>query len=198
LQKLTSKWKTYNFFTFSRIFGKFLKKEKGFLYFSPYFSVYFASPVDFELSPLRNRLIFEENLSLGENPIDVLSVDRVFVKIPDEVLTVKTLSPVIVYKKNPQSGGLEFLNPSEKDFFKILKENLNRKYFLWNRKPLEENVEIQPIEVKPQKIFLKGQALEAYRGLFKISAPKEVLKFIFETGLGGKNTEGFGMVLPKN
>ena len=180
----SSEGKVYHFFTFSRIFGKFLKREENFLYFHPYFGVYFATPMDCELTPLRNRLIFEENLRLGDTDVDILSAERVFVKIPDDIIQLKTLSPVLVP---------EGVNLSE-----FLVENLRKKYHRYYGKPLEEEPEIKPLEVRVKPPTFKGKALQSLTGSFEILAHRGVLKFVFETGLGLKNINGFGMVLPKS
>ena len=180
----SSEGKVYHFFTFSRIFGKFLKREGNFLYFHPYFRVYFATPRDCELTPLRNRLIFEENLRLGDTDVDILSVERVFVQIPDEVIQLKTLSPVLVP---------EGVNLSE-----FLVENIRKKYQSYYGKPLEEKLEIKPLEVGVKPLNFKGRALQSLTGNFEIFAPWRVLKFVSESGLGLKNIDGFGMVLPKS
>ena len=190
----------FKLFTFSKIFGKVLKKDYEFVYYKPTFRLYFASPKnEISISALRKMLLENEDLFLGENRLNLLNVETIVLEeIPEEV-EVKTLSPIVVYKTEPGSKFFNYLTPHDEEFYRLLKENLKRKYILVYGKPFEGEIEIEPVKVSEKdfkKVVFKGTLIKAWGGIYRIKAPKEMLKLAFETGLGAKNSAGFGMVLP--
>ena len=190
----------FKLFTFSKIFGKFLKKDNEFVYYKPTFRIYFASPKnEVSISTLRKMLLENKDLFLGENKLELLNVEAVVLEeIPEEV-EVKTLSPIVVYKTEPGSKFFNYLTPHEEEFYRLLRENLKKKFMLVYGRPFEGEIEIEPVKVSGRdfkKVVFKGTLIKAWEGIYRIKAPKEVLKLAFETGLGAKNSAGFGMVLP--
>jgi CRISPR-associated endoribonuclease Cas6 len=192
--------RTFKLFVFSKIFGKLLKKENGNLYYLPKFRIYFASPRnDITIGTLKEFILSREGLFLGKNPVEVIAVNPLLVENFENTLKVKTISPIVVYKTKPGERYHYYLTPFEEEFYKLLIENLKKKYILVYGKPFEGEIEIKPLKVSERdfkKVVFKGKLIKAWSGVFEINAPKEVIKLALETGLGTKNSAGFGMVLP--
>jgi len=191
----------FKLFTFSKIFGKFLKKDEKYVYYKPLFRVYFASPKnEISLSTLRNLILTKRELRLGENKVQLLNVEPVIFNDIQEELEVKAISPIVVYRTPPGGRYFHYLTPHDEDFYKLLVENLKKKYMLVYGKPFEGKIEIEPVKFSEKdfkKVVFKGTLIKAWSGIYRIKAPKEVINLALGTGLGSKNSEGFGMVFPK-
>jgi len=190
----------FKLFVFSKIFGKFLGKDGEKVYYAPKFRIYFASPRnDIAIGTLREFILSREQMFLGKNPVEILSVNPVIVGEFKDTLKIKTISPITVYK-TPVGGRFhQYLSPHEEEFYKLLVDNIRRKYTLVYGKPPEGDIEIKPVKVSERdfkKIVFKGKLIKAWSGIFEIKAPKEVINLVLESGLGAKNSAGFGMVLP--
>ena len=191
----------FKLFTFSKIFGKFLKKDEEHVYYKPTFRIYFASPKnEVSISALRNLMLSKKDLFLGNNRIQVLNVEPVvFEDLPEEV-EVKAISPIVVYRTPPGSRYYHYLTPHDGDFYRLLVENLKRKYLLVYGRPFEGDIEIEPVKVSDRdfkKVVFKGTLIKGWSGIYRLKAPQDVINLAFETGLGAKNSAGFGMVFPK-
>lgn len=192
--------RTFKLFVFSKIFGKFLGKDEEKVYYAPRFRVYFASPRnDIAIKTLREFILSREKMFLGKNPVEVIAVNPVLVNGFKDTLKVKTISPITVYKTPVGGRYHQYLTPFEGEFYRLLIDNLKRKYTLVYGKHFEGDIEIKPVKVGKKdfkKIVFKGKLIKAWSGIFEIKAPKEVINLALETGLGAKNSAGFGMVLP--
>jgi CRISPR-associated endoribonuclease Cas6 len=110
----------------------------------------------------------------------------------------KTLSPLIVRKKT-EDGKRVVIEPDDPSF----EEEFNRvqeKIFKTLGYPYRW-IKIKPIEPKGEAIRTiwsntdgKIVKIPAYSGLFELEGPSEVLKLLYQKGLGEKTAEGFGMV----
>jgi CRISPR-associated endoribonuclease Cas6 len=192
--------RTFKLFVFSKIFGKFLGKDGEKVYYAPRFRIYFASPRnDIAIGTLREFILSKKKMVLGENPVDILAINPVMVEGFNDSLRVKTVSPITVYKTPPGERFHRYLSPHDEEFYRLLVDNIRRKYTLVYGKPPEGDIEIKPVKVSEKdfkKIVFKGKLIKAWNGIFEIKAPREVIKLALESGLGAKNSAGFGMVLP--
>jgi len=59
-------------------------------------------------------------------------------------------------------------------------------------------LDISPIKVKEnykKKVIFKGTLIVGWEGLFRIEGEGEILKVALESGLGAKNSAGFGCII---
>ena len=192
--------RVFKLFVFSKIFGKLLGKDYEKVYYAPRFRVYFASPRnDIAITTLREFILSRGHLLLGKNRVKVLAVKPVILKDLESPLKVKAVSPITVYKTPPGERKHIYLSPFDDEFYRLLIENLKKKYNIVYGKPFEGEIEIKPVKVSEKdfkKVVFKGTLIHAWSGVFEINAPKEVINLALEAGLGAKNSAGFGMVLP--
>ena len=139
-----------------KTFESFNPKDKKYVYYKPIFRVYFASPKnEISLSTLRNLILTKRELRLGENKVHLLNVEPVIFNDIQEELEVKAISPIVVYRTPPGSRYFHYLTPHDEDFYKLLVENLKRKYILVYGKPFEVEIKIEPVKVS-EKDFKKS------------------------------------------
>jgi len=140
---------------------------------------------------------------------EVLSIDPREEKFPEGKTKVifKTLSPVLVRKRDKDGKRrtieIDKLCPQHNEECKEFEEEFNRvqeRIFKTLGYPYRW-IKIKPIEPKGEAIRTiwsntdgKIVKILAYSGLFELEGPSEVLKLLYQKGLGEKTAEGFGMV----
>lgn len=118
-----------------------------------------------------------------------------------ETMTFKTLSPACIVRQE-EDGSEKYISPDHPDAASIVKLNLLNKYrafyghdFPEEYFPFSLRVLTNPrsslITIKegmPQESKIRG-----FMCRFELTAPVELMKIMYETGLGSKNSQGFGM-----
>lgn len=134
---------------------------------------------------------FGSNNYLG---VDVVVTDP-SEKIFDDELTITMKSPICVYRTD-SGGHTTFFNTSEDEFYDAVAENFRRKYVAAFGKSPETGIELLPYRVGARDKYFtkyKGFYIEAYKGKYILKGKPEYLRFLYDVGLGGKNSQGFGM-----
>lgn len=120
----------------------------------------------------------------------------------NETIEMKTLSPMVVTKKN-QYGSDVFLSPKNEEYQKYLLINLMEKYYTLNKtlpdvwKEYPYQFEVTSTEVKQRGIYTNvtnDEMVIGHEFSFKLTAPKELLELGLTTGFGKQNWMGFGCV----
>jgi len=122
-------------------------------------------------------------------------------------VVVKTLSPILIRDKNKkvvepieQRFEKEFNKVQERIFktlgysyswVKIRPKKCEKKSNFYCIKKLVVKLKLAKYEKETQKELLK---LPAYEGIFELEGQPEVLKKLYQKGLGQRTAEGFGMV----
>lgn len=115
------------------------------------------------------------------------------IQIEDDVVVFKTLSPILA-RKIAQGRKPEFLPMNHPEFSTILSQSVSsmaRK--LENIDTPPESINIEPIKAESNITKHIGGEI-GNKGIFKISAPKEIQQLIYDAGIGAKRSQGFGMV----
>lgn len=89
-----------------------------------------------------------------------------------------------------------YYSPYEKEFEILIKENLRKKYESFYKEKKEFVFKIKPLKVDKNQekiIIYKGTVIKGWLGVYEIESEKEIIKFAYDTGLGSKNSQGFGM-----
>lgn len=186
------KKRIYKPFTFSNMIGR---------YEIVHDSILFKDVCSFVVSSLHP--VFLENIqSFLKNTSSIMingkefTVEKVIKQkdyLIDGVLAYNTLSSITVY--STQGGKTIFYHPTDKEFGFIIKESLKRKYYAFYGKEFEGFIHIYLFSnIKRSVEKYKDMTYESYRCTLKINTCKEMHELIQNTGLGSKNTAGFGMV----
>lgn len=196
------KKRKFKLFTFSRIFGKYriISEEK---------KIEFKTPVSFYLSTIypviaeefTENLVKSENLKLGRTSIMLSSVEVFMKKMNKDSVKIKMLSPAVVYstlKKSDGSKKTYYYSPFEKEFSELAEKNIMKKYFsYYGHMPKTEKFKIKPLKVSEKKnlviTFFKGTVIKGWTGIYELESSPELLEFSYCTGIGSKNSQGFGM-----
>jgi CRISPR-associated endoribonuclease Cas6 len=117
-------------------------------------------------------------------------------------MVFRTLSPVCIPFRKENSRYPEYISPDRPEAPDIVLNNLLNKYHTFYGKPYQGNLDFsfrvmnQPkaklIRIKTgmlEESFIRGFSFD-----FRMKAPEELMKVMYEAGLGEKGSMGFGMV----
>lgn len=202
--------RNFKLFTFSRILS-FSKPqiEKQNLLFRNRISIVVCSLIDKIIQELAINLIKKEKIYIGKKELKVHSLEIEKNSNYSGRMYIKTLSPITVYStiNINNSRKTYFYKPTEKEFEKLIILNLIKKYKLFcelnNLQPLETDEEkimescyFKPIEFSQNIIIYKNTTVIAYNGIFETNFPDYLYFIALNSGLGSKNSQGFGCIKP--
>lgn len=199
--------KQFKLFTFSRLQIARWKTEGAYLQI-------LSDKVEWEISFLPERttqefirgLFMEQSFELGDRHAKVKFTVQNIELIPSpafsECMSFESMSPICLNFKRPE-GGYTYIDPTDSAALELIKHNLLNKYqaftnevFSYESFPFELKVLTKP---KSALITIKANTAEesrirGYSCHFQLTAPVELMKIMYESGIGGKNSIGFGMV----
>ncbi len=192
----------FKLFTFSRLMGScsFDRNNKKLVYNS---SIYFiiASPLESFLESLVRNMLKGGEIKMNSQTLYVSSVE--VLPLPDLNTTasvkIKMLSPITVYSTLTKTDGKKktyYYNPYEREFAEQITENLRKKYVILRGNDEGFVFEIKPKNVKSRDekiIIYKQTVIKGWMGTYTVKGSIDVLKTAYDTGIGSKNSQGFGM-----
>lgn len=192
-QGFNSSDKTYRLFTFSQLSGKAkIDRMKKTIAFEGPISLSVRSPIENLLDDLAEALARKQAMRIGSAVFPIINLstaDRLL--FPKRAL-IKTMTPITLHR-TLEDGFTEYLDPLSPEFGVALQANSERKA---QSVDLDTGaVQLIPIEetLKKRVINFKGTFVNGWAGQFILSANPETMAFLYNTGLGSRNSQGFGM-----
>ncbi len=192
--------KTFKFFTYSRILGKFrILKNAGKIAFASPFTLVVSSGVEQFITDLAETLIRSDQCLLGDNQVEIKSIS-VHKKItPTDSIKIKMLSPIVAYKtvQEGEKKRTDYYSPWQKEFAQLVINNLLNKYqIIHGELPNNQDLRVIPNGNQEEKfakiINYKDFYIKAYAGIYWLKGNPELIEVAYNTGLGSKNSQGFG------
>lgn len=188
----------YTLFTFSRLMGK-RKVAKEQIEFRSPLKLIISSPLDPLLQSLAEHLIRKKSLKIGENTLFLESIAVGFKPTLERETVIKMLSPVTIYSTLESADGRKktyYYNPLEKEFSKLARENIVKKYKALNgTEPPSKDFQISPLTFDKRNeviVKYKGFIIKGWMGKFILKGERELLQLAYDAGIGSKNSQGFG------
>ncbi|MDY9922310.1 MAG: CRISPR-associated endoribonuclease Cas6 [Methanobacterium sp.] len=195
----------FKHFTFSQInIPRRRPSKNGLISKNGKFHFYISSPHDYLIQSMVEGYLEDPEINFKGDRFRVEQVE--LLKQPDfkKKMKMKTMSPVIVRIKR-EDGRIWDLNPGDLRFYTALQQNLIRKYnSFYGDYNGDEFVKIvlDMDSVKRKRITIEKSSMETYHRAylmhFEVEADERLVKFVYDTGLGEKNSMGFGMVEMNN
>ncbi|MBE3571254.1 MAG: CRISPR-associated endoribonuclease Cas6 [Bacillales bacterium] len=195
--------KTFKLFVFSRLIGesKFIKETKTFRFYGPFQLLVSSAYQPF----IRNmfNLILKENLYLGDEHLKIKSIENIpSLDNTNTNVRVASYSPVVSYSTVHTQDGKKkriYYKPDDPNYTQFLTLNLIKKAkFLYGADTVFEPIKIKPVgRFKHDIVYGKNTVINGYTGNFILEGDPRLIKTAIETGLGSKNSLGFGFVYPK-
>ncbi len=147
----------------------------------------------------------EQSFTLGDRKSKIQLIVRNIESLPApqyaEEMTFRALSPVCLSRKN-DDGRIDYLSPAHESAGSIILNNLLRKYEAFHGHtfddPLDFGFELLS-EPRSKLITIKANSpqqtkVRGYLYNFRLKAPVELMRMAHESGVGEKNSTGFGCV----
>lgn len=183
----------YKLFTFGPFEGKYIVKDRR---------ITFLDNISFEFRCYDDEVMktFISNLNeygfrLGDISYHNIAYELTEKKIEASKISVKMLSPICVYETS-EDKHTTFFSPEDSTFFKLVNDNFKRKYAAAFLKNAKEDIVLSVERFNSRDRYFtkyKDYYIEAWKGIYSISGSSEYLSFLYDTGLGAKNSQGFGM-----
>lgn len=191
--------RSFKLFSFSRIIGEFrLFKDRGVIVFKPPIIVWFSFGIrEVGLSFLKN--IYDKRQILAGNPLTVSDVNIKTYDINND-LVVKTLSPITAYRTVYENGKRKtvYYSPRDENFINLVKFNLLKKYKVVYGEDYYGDLEFKGLRgFKMSIVKYKNTVIKAWNGVFYLKGDKSILELALYCGLGVKNSQGFGFIIPR-
>jgi CRISPR-associated endoribonuclease Cas6 len=202
----SDKHRNFRLFVFSNLYSPGAKPEKDRLILTSEKASFILSLLPEKSTEAFIKGIFKaQEFTLGDR-ISKVQFRVQYVELippPDfKEYTFKGLSPIVVTTVQENSKHPRYVNPDEKDYGSMIINNLKEKYNLFYQKPFEGDeifnfALLSPVRSKLIRIKAGTQEETQVRGFlfkFRMEADPELLKIMYNAGMGEKNAQGFGCV----
>lgn len=194
--------RSFRLFTYSSIHEKprFLKDKKRFI-FPNEVSFTISSPVNWVIEQVAKNIVISEKVKIGHNITTVSGVE-IFEdeNVTNRKIRIQTINPIEVHSTLLKADGAKktyYYSPAEKEFPDLINKNLQKKWTAFYQEDCPYDLKISPVRLDLCREHIrtfKGFIIKGWTGHFRIEGEPEFLKFGLMTGLGSRNSQGFGMV----
>lgn len=191
----------FKLFTFSRLTGEDVRYNSAQkkLILNPPMKLVICSPIPFILQELGTGLLRRGRVRIGSAHLTVKEIATTQSRVESDRIQVRMLSPMTIYSTLPTADGRKYTyyySPFEPKFNDIVGANLFKKHLLIHGgPPVSESFSIRPLVVneQDQKITrYKGFIIKGWMGTYELQGDPALLRVALTTGLGAKNSQGYG------
>lgn len=182
----------YKFFTFGPLIGKSHFHDKK-LYFEGDIRLEIRSVSDEFIGLLADALKKRNSFCIGKHDLTVKSIEKKAYKITDSMIKIRTLTPIVA-KTQTEDNKSVYYSPQDVMFIKRIRETFENKYSVFFGQFPQSSIAISPVSTGKKVVTkYKNTWVTAYHGIFELCGTPEYLQFLYDTGLGVKTSQGFGM-----
>lgn len=181
-------------FSVSPIRGKYQVKNKR---------IYFYERVSFEVrspNPLVLHVIkdsFDQyGITYNNQHYPRVETELVDETIESEDILIRMDGPICVYSTDFETKYVHYYTPWEDGFYEQIWINFIHKYEACYGVLPEDEIGMALVDVKKSDKVVtkyKNMILSGWKGVYRIAGKRKYLDFLYQTGLGTKNSQGFGM-----
>lgn len=184
----------FKLFTFGQLQGTY-STDGGRILFSQGAGLEIRSISDELLWRLFRKLVIGSQVRIGSNLLTVADCAFRNVQITTDTVDIATASPIVAYITEA-SGHTRFFSPEENSFYTLIAANARRKWRMHYGSDYSGVLSLTPIgdTFRKQVTTYKTTRITAWHGKFRLRADAEMVNLLYHTGLGAKNSQGFGMI----
>lgn len=183
----------FKFFTFSQLYGQYTLEGKEIIFASPVYLEF--GTIDYQLChKLIEGILLADKIRLGNQQAMIESYCFSKENLNQTFYQIQMISPITVHSSYGKKT--KFFSPLEKEFEEHLMINCRNKYGAFYGRELEEDFSIKPLDFSLKNKVVttyKDYYITAWKGKYELRGSQEVLDFLYQVGLGEKNSLGFGM-----
>ncbi|BBE30406.1 CRISPR-associated endoribonuclease [Tepiditoga spiralis] len=191
--------RNYKLYSFSRLNGnfKYNKEVKKIKFYD--FAIFSITSINTEfMKYISKTLLFNNELYINNQKVVIEEISGEKNEFNTEYLRVKSLSPVVVYStfKDNNKNKTYYYTPYEEKFYKILKKNIIKKYSsYYNEEINDKRLNIRHVKnLKEVVTNYKGFIIKGWMGEYELTGNPKLLNVALNTGLGSKNSMGYGFI----
>ena len=188
--------RAYKLFVFGPLEGPYRVRDRCITFPGP-LSLEIRSPEAEFCRVFSGALAAESSVTIGSYRLNVASCELRRRRIEAGRGEFRTRSPLCLTRTVDDGAKKRtlFLSPGDRDFPALLNENFRRKYCAAFGAEPETPISVEQI-ARPRKYvtqYRRGIYITAWHGAFRLSGSPDALDFLYQTGLGSRNSQGFGM-----
>jgi CRISPR-associated endoribonuclease Cas6 len=182
-------------FTFSTRFPQYKGIEGNKMLCGNKISLLFSSDEETLVIAFYNGLKEKRKITVGENfPIEfeLVHIHLLPLKqIHTNKVLFKTISPVLV---NEKGNNLKYISPAKPEFAKAFTTLIVLQANGFGIPCTEGNINFEINQMKKLPLSHYNQTMTSWLGEFVMEAPANVLQLVYDTGIGVRRSQGFGML----
>ena len=180
-------------FTYGQIKGKYTL-ENGWITFRDKVRLEIRSPEPLMILTLADNIDCSGiRLQQEQYKPDIFLSDQT---VEADSIRVRMLSPICLYRTDPATKHTYYIDPWSPDFKSMANENMIRKYLAFYKVPPVTNVSVTPLRVSEKSKYItkyKGFIVCGWFGEYELRGERKYLDYLYQAGIGAKNSQGFGM-----
>lgn len=205
------KWnkKEFRHFCFSGIISK-NTADKGIVNHGREFSIIIATALKNIVEDLCNAF-YTEKIVCQDKELYCQIIEVLDTSVKDNIITVISQSPIVIDKTTHHNGKKtrRYYAPDELGIESLIKNNLIDKHNSLYKKKLDHTAQFKILQVdhltkiekkyqKPSKRNSISINIVGYHATLTLTGDPKLLKMALNSGLGSKNSQGFGLVTKMN
>ncbi|MFQ6066624.1 MAG: CRISPR-associated endoribonuclease Cas6 [bacterium] len=200
----------FKLFCFSRLLGKYhINSQEEKISFSGPISFYLSSPSEKFIQQFAETLLRTPQVKLSRNLFIISSIEVFPKPLIQGDVAIRMLSPVTVYSILFFANGKKktyYYSPFEAEFSQLIRANILKKYQALYGTSYDEKSSPPHFEISPQRVNQNSEKkikyipssgsytlIKAWLGTYRIRGDPKLISLAYDTGLGSKNSQGFGM-----
>lgn len=182
-------------FTFSVRFPQYKGIEGNKMLCGNKLSLLFSSDEETLVTAFYNGLRAKQKITIGENYPIIFELEHIHLlplkRINTNKVVFKTISPILV---NDKGSNLDYLSPAKPEFTRAFKEIIAIQANNFQIPCTEEMIDFEINAMKKLPLSHYNQTMTSWLGEFVLEAPTNVLQLVYDTGIGVRRSQGFGML----
>lgn len=186
--------RNYKLFTFSRLVGHNELVNKRLLY---------SGEIIFEIRTAEEafaKILIaaakkERHINFGGDFFPIVDIITIQQPVLSKQVKIQMIAPITVHT-SCDDGRSHYYSPFEPDFFRLVNENFQHKYSAFCEETFTGGVKLSVLRCSERDkcvTTFKGTYITGWYGQFMLSGEEDYLEFLYYTGLGARNSQGFGM-----
>lgn len=190
---------SFKLFTFSRLYGKHrLDLDRRIIEFKAPIEWQISSIVPQFIQGVGQSLLMASSIKIGEQAISVEELQYSTPAMNGSAGRIVMRSPLTIHQTVEIDGKkrTHFYHPCDHVFPLLIEQNLKKKYRAYYKKDAEGKLVIRPVRVSQRDKVVtqfKQIYITGYMGEYHLEGDLELLNFALATGLGARNSAGFGL-----
>ena len=184
----------YKLFNFSLLRGNYRVMNRQII-FSDYVEWEIRSP-DIYMMRLLESAFRKNGIHYGNQHFSDVALRLMNETVEKDSIHIRMLSPICLYSTNKETKKTYFYSPEEEAFSEQVNDNFIRKYTACYGIPPDSGIKIEPVNVRRRDKYVtkyKEFYLSGWLGEYQLTGERKYLDFLYQTGLGSRNAQGFGM-----